>query len=80
VKQKRVGIVLKSFEDVVGGVKQMLETGNLEEFRRNVTAQNNRAIFEIPEILAKLLSEPTATDGNVAGRAATAQESVTARN
>jgi 1,2-diacylglycerol 3-beta-galactosyltransferase len=80
VKEKRVGIVLKSFEDVVDGVKQMLETGNLEEFRKNVAAQNNRAIFEIPEILAKLLGEPTAADGNVAGRAVMAQESVTARN
>jgi 1,2-diacylglycerol 3-beta-galactosyltransferase len=80
VKEKRVGIVLKSFEDVVGGVKEMLEKGKLEEFRKNVAAQNNRAIFEIPEILAKLLGEPTAADGNVAGRAVMAQESVTARN
>jgi hypothetical protein len=58
VKEKRVGIVLKSFRQVVGGVKQMLEPATLAEFRRNVAAQNNRAIFEIPEILSKLLGEP----------------------
>jgi 1,2-diacylglycerol 3-beta-galactosyltransferase len=58
VKEKNVGIVLKSFKEVVSGVKQMLEPARLAEFRRNVAAQNNRAIFEIPEILAKLLGEP----------------------
>jgi UDP-N-acetylglucosamine:LPS N-acetylglucosamine transferase len=58
VKEKVVGIVLKSFEDVADGVKRMLEPANLAEFRKNVAAQQNRAVFEIPEILAKLLGEP----------------------
>jgi glycosyl transferase family 28 len=57
VKEKNVGIVLKSFKDVVNGVKQMLEPARLAEFRKNVAAQENRAIFEIPEILAALLGE-----------------------
>jgi len=57
VKKKNVGIVLKSFRDVVGGVKQMLEPARLAEFRKNLAAQDNRAIFEIPEILAALLGE-----------------------
>lgn len=55
VEEKRVGIVLKSFEDVVTGVRQMLDLSRLAEFRKNVAALDNRAIFEIPEILAKLL-------------------------
>ena len=58
VEEKNVGIVLKGFKDVVSGVKQMLEPAKLAEFRKNVAAQNNRAIFEIPEILANLLGEP----------------------
>ena len=57
VTEKRVGIVLKSFRDVVAGVRQMLEPATLAEFRRNVAALQNRAIFEIPEILAKLLDQ-----------------------
>ena len=57
VKEKRVGIVLENFRQVVDGVRQMLEPGALAEFRKNVAAQNNRAMFEIPEILAKLLDE-----------------------
>lgn len=61
VKEKAVGMVLKSFKDVVVGVKQMLEPAALEQFRRNVAAQDNRAIFEIPEILATLLGEANTT-------------------
>jgi 1,2-diacylglycerol 3-beta-galactosyltransferase len=57
VKEKRVGIVLDNFKQVVEGVRQMLDPVTLAEFRKNVAAQNNRAIFEIPEILAKLLGE-----------------------
>ena len=58
VTEKGVGIVLKSFEDVTEGVKRMLDPAALAAFRRNVAAQENRAVFEIPEILAKLLGEP----------------------
>ncbi len=57
VKEKGAGIVLKSFKDVESGVRQMLEPAAFAEFRKNVAAQNNRAIFEIPEILATLLGE-----------------------
>ena len=59
VTEKRVGIVLKNFREVVAGVRQMLEPSNLAAFRKNVAALDNRAIFEIPEILATLLDERT---------------------
>ena len=55
VKEKRVGIVLEDFSEIVQGVNQLLEPATLAEFRRNVAGLNNRAIFETPEILAKLL-------------------------
>ena len=61
VTEKRVGIVLKSFRDVAEGVRQMLKPARLAEFRKNVAVLNNRAIFEIPEILAKLLEQPAAS-------------------
>jgi 1,2-diacylglycerol 3-beta-galactosyltransferase len=60
VNEKGVGIVLKSFEDVAEGVKRMLEPAAFAEFRKNVVAQDNRAVFEIPEILARLLAQPGA--------------------
>jgi hypothetical protein len=57
VKENRVGIVLGNFRQIARGVKQLLEPETLDEFRRNVSAQNNQAIFEIPEILSKLAGE-----------------------
>jgi UDP-N-acetylglucosamine:LPS N-acetylglucosamine transferase len=60
VKEKSVGIVLRSFAEVADGVRRMLEPAALAEFRKNVAAQQNRAVFEIPEILAKLLGEASA--------------------
>jgi UDP-N-acetylglucosamine:LPS N-acetylglucosamine transferase len=60
VKEKRLGIVLKNFRQIVGGVTQLLEPGTLAEFRRNVATLENRAIFEVPEIFARLLGEKAA--------------------
>ena len=59
VKEKNVGIVLNDFDQIVDGVERMLRPGRLAEFQKNVKALNNRAVFEIPEIFAKLLEEET---------------------
>jgi UDP-N-acetylglucosamine:LPS N-acetylglucosamine transferase len=61
VKEKRVGIVLNNFGEIVSGVQQLLQPGKLAEFRCNTEKLNNRAIFEIPEIFAKLLGEEKET-------------------
>jgi len=55
VVEKQVGIVLHSFREVVGGVQQMLDPAKLAGFKGNVAALNNQAVFEIPEILSRLL-------------------------
>jgi Glycosyltransferase family 28 C-terminal domain len=58
VVEKQVGIVLNSFrDDVVSGVQQMLQPERLAKFKENVQALHNRAVFEIPEILSRLLGE-----------------------
>src|SRR5260370_41553879 len=57
VAEKRVGIVLRSFREVVSGVQRMLDPAALAEFRKNAAALDKRALFEIPEILDKLLRE-----------------------
>jgi len=59
VKEKKVGIVLHDFGQIVDAVKQLLQPGRLAELRCNTEKLDNRAIFEIPEIFAKLLdSQP----------------------
>jgi 1,2-diacylglycerol 3-beta-galactosyltransferase len=62
VKEKKVGIVLKNFAEIVSGVKQMLDPATLAEFRRNVDVLENRAVFEVPEIFAKLMGEAPLPD------------------
>jgi hypothetical protein len=57
VTEKQVGIVLPSFKDVVDGVRQITDPARLAQFRKNVAALHNRAIFEIPDILTELLAQ-----------------------
>jgi spore coat polysaccharide biosynthesis predicted glycosyltransferase SpsG len=74
VKEKDVGIVLENFRQVVNGVKRMLEPETLARLQKNVRALANRALFEIPEILARLMEEP-AQRQPVAQKASTSVDS-----
>jgi hypothetical protein len=71
VKEKGVGVVLHSFSEIVTGVRQLLQPGELARLRKNVAALRNEAVFEIPEILAGLLagnsSAPQAANGHLEG-------------
>jgi Glycosyltransferase family 28 C-terminal domain len=69
VTEKRVGIVLRTFKEVVSGVQRVLDPSTLAEFRKNVAALENRAIFEIPEILNKLLCESASAQSPQPGSA-----------
>ena len=55
VREKRVGIVLASFRELAGAVAGMLQPETLERYRVSVAAEKNRAVFEIPDILARIL-------------------------
>jgi hypothetical protein len=54
VTEQRAGIVLRSFRDVVDGVRKLLAPGALATHRANAAAIQNRALFEIAEILEQL--------------------------
>jgi hypothetical protein len=58
IKEKEVGIVLDNFRSVAAGVKQIVEPTTLARLKNNVKALNNRALFEVPEILSGLMLEP----------------------
>ncbi|HSC46077.1 MAG TPA: glycosyltransferase [Candidatus Acidoferrum sp.] len=58
VTEKKVGVVVEKFKsEIVPAVRAFLEHGKLEEMKRNVAAQQNRAVFEIPQFLATVLGE-----------------------
>jgi hypothetical protein len=55
VREKKVGVVLKSFSDIDAGLRELLEPSNFGRFQANAAAITNRAVFEIPDILERLL-------------------------
>ena len=55
IVENQLGVVLRTFAEVAAGILPMLDADRLASFREHVSAVNNRAIFEIPEIMARLL-------------------------
>ena len=56
IQQQQVGLVIRSFRDIDRAVEQFLQPENFARYRANVAAMNNRAVFEIPDILQKILA------------------------
>ena len=59
VREKDVGVVLKSFREIDRGVRELLEPASFERFRANAAAIRNRAVFEIPDLLDAILQKQT---------------------
>jgi 1,2-diacylglycerol 3-beta-galactosyltransferase len=58
VEQQKVGISLRRFRtQIVGAAKRMLDPVERCEFLKHVAQQQNRAVFEIPEILSRILAK-----------------------
>lgn len=57
VKEMRVGLVLRSFRHIVEAVSEFLKPESLSAYRIRARELENRAVFEIPEILNRLLTE-----------------------
>jgi 1,2-diacylglycerol 3-beta-galactosyltransferase len=55
IREHNVGVVLKNFREIEPAVRQLLHSGNLSAMRESAGRIENRAVFEIAEILAKLL-------------------------
>ena len=70
------GIVLPSFREIDTAVSTMLERERFTRLRAKVEAFDNRAVFEIPEILEALISRRRAANRSI-GRTATARQSGT---
>lgn len=56
VEERGVGLALRSFRgQVVDAVARMLDAAEMGRFRERVAATENRAVFEIPDILERIL-------------------------
>jgi glycosyl transferase family 28 len=56
VLENGVGIVLRSFNEIVDGVSAMLDAARHATFRFKLRSMNNQAVFEIPAILESLMA------------------------
>ena len=57
VVEHGVGLVVPNFRRIGEAVGQLLAPGNFERFRANAGAIDNRAVFEIPDILATIAAQ-----------------------
>ncbi|MBV6625907.1 MAG: hypothetical protein KI793_23745 [Rivularia sp. (in: Bacteria)] len=55
IQDNEVGITISSFRHIHKAVENFIEPENFARYRRNVIAINNKAVFEIPEILNNIL-------------------------
>jgi UDP-N-acetylglucosamine:LPS N-acetylglucosamine transferase len=62
VKEKQVGIVLKNFRQIDKAVEQFLDPQTFARYQTNVAAINNRGVFEVVELVQKLLNERKMVD------------------
>lgn len=56
VREQGVGIVLNHFHDIAGAVDQLLEPAAYARYRAATARLDNRAVFEIPDILENILA------------------------
>src|SRR5215470_6927363 len=59
IREKQVGLVLPNFRRIVPAVDELLCSKNLDRFRENAARLENRAVFEIPDMLERILKART---------------------
>ena len=57
VRDQSVGIVLNNFRQIETAVKQLLTADSLSKMQARIRGSNNRAVFEIPPILERIMAE-----------------------
>jgi 1,2-diacylglycerol 3-beta-galactosyltransferase len=61
VTENRVGIVLKTFRDVAGGVEKLLHPATFDELRTHAMAYSNRALLEVPGFLDQIFERSSSS-------------------
>ena len=57
VREQGLGLVLPDYGGIARAVDELLEPARFAEFRSAAARQNNRAVFEIPDMLERILRE-----------------------
>ena len=57
VREKEVGLVVADFKHIADAVRELLEKDRFAHFQSKARTMDNRALFEIPDVLARVLQE-----------------------
>jgi 1,2-diacylglycerol 3-beta-galactosyltransferase len=60
VREQGVGVVLKNFRQIENAVRELLSSDRLHQMKEKIASLNNRAVFEIPQALERILNEHSA--------------------
>lgn len=59
VQEKNFGLVLSSFREIDGAIEELLDPQNYQRFRDSAAQDRNRAVFEIPDFMEKVMGRRT---------------------
>ena len=76
IVEREVGICLRSFRHIAAAVDAMLAPGVLAQFQTSARALPNRAVFEVPEILARILQGDQPLQALVASDSSSSESSL----
>jgi 1,2-diacylglycerol 3-beta-galactosyltransferase len=57
VREKHVGMVVNNFRDIASAIDRLLEPATLAEYKANAGRIRNRAVFEVLDILDRIVAE-----------------------
>ncbi|MDZ7963835.1 MAG: glycosyltransferase [Nostoc sp. DedSLP03] len=55
ILEKQVGMAIKSFRQIVPAVEELLKSENWLRYKANLAAIQNQAVFEVPDILQRII-------------------------
>ena len=58
IEQNQLGIVIRSFSGIANAVASIIDEKLSRRFRARVAMSNNRAVFEIPDVLDQIMARP----------------------
>jgi 1,2-diacylglycerol 3-beta-galactosyltransferase len=57
VREHEFGVVLRNFRGIEAAVRDLLSSGKLDRMKQRIGALQNRAVYEVPRVLAGILAD-----------------------
>ena len=61
--ERNLGIVIKDFRQIAAAARLLLADGRLDQFRQNARGLDNRAVYEIPDMLDRIMRMGATANG-----------------